>query len=37
VLAGVDGEDLKVDLRWIAAADDGSLAETLGGKAIAAE
>jgi hypothetical protein len=31
VLAKVDGDDLCVDLRWIAAADDGKLAETLGG------
>lgn len=37
VLAGVDGEDLKVDLRWIAAADDARLAETLGGTAVPAE
>ncbi len=33
VFATVDGDDLRVDLRWIAAADDGKLAETLGGKA----
>jgi hypothetical protein len=32
VYAAVDGDDLRVDLRWIAAADDGKLAETLGGK-----
>ncbi len=32
VFASVDGDDLRVDLRWIAAADDGKLAETLGGK-----
>jgi L-seryl-tRNA(Ser) seleniumtransferase len=31
VLAKVDGDDLLVDLRWIAAADDGKLAEALGG------
>ena len=31
VLANVDGDDLCVDLRWISAADDGQLAETLGG------
>lgn len=29
VLAGIDGEDLLVDLRWIAAADDNRLAESL--------
>jgi len=29
ILAGVDGESLCIDLRWIAAADDNKLAETL--------
>jgi L-seryl-tRNA(Ser) seleniumtransferase len=33
VFATVDGDDLRIDLRWIAAADDGRLAEILGGKA----
>lgn len=32
VIAGIDGDDLKIDLRWIAAADDGKLAEAIGGK-----
>ncbi|QDT04178.1 L-seryl-tRNA(Sec) selenium transferase [Rubripirellula lacrimiformis] len=31
VLAAVDGDDLVIDLRWIAAADDGKLATALGG------
>jgi L-seryl-tRNA(Ser) seleniumtransferase len=31
VFASIDGDDLRVDLRWIAAADDGRLAEALGG------
>ena len=31
VFASVDGDDVCVDLRWIAAANDGKLAETLGG------
>lgn len=33
VHANADGDDLVVDLRWIAAADDGKLVETLGGGA----
>ena len=32
VITTVDGEDLCVDLRWIAPADDAKLGETLGGK-----
>lgn len=35
IYATVDNEDLLIDLRWISAADDGKLAETLGGKASA--
>jgi L-seryl-tRNA(Ser) seleniumtransferase len=31
VLVAADGEELRVDLRWIAAADDGRLADSLGG------
>ena len=34
VVATADGDDLKVDLRWISAADDGKLAEALGGKSM---
>ncbi len=30
VIAFADGDDLKIDLRWIAASDDGKLAEALG-------
>jgi hypothetical protein len=32
VIASVDHLDLVIDLRWIAAADDGKLAEALGEK-----
>ncbi len=34
VVATVEGEDLCVDLRWIAAADDAKLGESLGGKIV---
>ena len=32
VIATIDGEELRVDLRWIAPSDDAKLAEALGGK-----
>ena len=32
VIANVDGDDLCLDLRWIAAADDAKLGEAIGGR-----